>query len=126
MDFYAHKPPKGSDEFHSFQAHLSKVAKKAKEFSEKFNAGELAYYAEFWHDLGKYNPEFQKYLEQCDRASKINSSEPKNRVPHAIYDAKLAAEKFQAIALLIYGHHVGLPQQAYMKDRLAEIKNETY
>jgi CRISPR-associated endonuclease/helicase Cas3 len=126
MVFYAHTPPKDSDDFHPLQAHLSKVAKKAQEFADKFQAGKIAYYAGLWHDLGKYNPEFQKYLEQCKIASETNSSEPKSRVPHAKYGAKLAAEKFHSIAPLIYGHHGGLPQQAYMKDRLAEIKIETY
>jgi CRISPR-associated endonuclease/helicase Cas3 len=101
MPFYAHTPPQDSDDFHPLKAHLSKVAKKAEEFAEKFKAGKIAYYAGLWHDLGKYNPEFQKYLEQCDRASKTNSSKPKNRVPHAIYGAKLAAEKFHPIAPLI-------------------------
>ncbi|BAU65299.1 ATP-dependent RNA helicase SrmB [Stanieria sp. NIES-3757] len=126
MAFYAHTPPQDSEDFHLLKKHLSKVANKAKELAAKFNASELAYYAGLWHDLGKYNPEFQKYLEQCDQASKSNSSEPKNRVPHAIYGAKLAAEKFQPIAPLIYGHHGGLPQMQHMKDRLAEIKIETY
>jgi CRISPR-associated endonuclease/helicase Cas3 len=126
MPFYAHTPPQDSDNFHPLKAHLSKVAKKAEEFAEKFKAGKIAYYAGLWHDLGKYNSEFQKYLEQCEQASKTNSSKPKNRVPHAIYGAKLAAERFHPIAPVIYGHHGGLPQIQYMRDRLAEIRTETY
>jgi CRISPR-associated endonuclease/helicase Cas3 len=126
MAFCAHTPSKDSDEWHSLQAHLEKVADRAEKLADKFKAGKIAYYAGLWHDLGKYNPEFQKYLEQCHQASETNSSEPKSRIPHAIYGAKLAAEKFQPIAPLIYGHHGGLPQMQHMKDRLAEIKTETY
>jgi CRISPR-associated endonuclease/helicase Cas3 len=126
MSFYAHTPPKDSNDFHPLQAHLTKVAKKAEEFAEKFKAGKIAYYAGVWHDLGKYNPEFQKYLEECDLASKLGNKAPSQKVPHAKYGAKLAAEKFQPIAPLIYGHHGGLPQPQYMRDRLVEIKTETY
>jgi CRISPR-associated endonuclease/helicase Cas3 len=126
MAFHAHTPPKDSDKWHPLQAHLTKVADRAEKLADKFEAGKIAYYAGLWHDLGKYNPDFQKYLEQCRIASKINSSEPKNRVPHAIYGAKLAAEKFQPIAPLIYGHHGGLPQMQYMRDRLAEVKPDVY
>ncbi|HEY9769582.1 MAG TPA: CRISPR-associated helicase Cas3' [Coleofasciculaceae cyanobacterium] len=126
MPFCAHTPPKDSKNWHSLKCHLSKVAKIAEIFGDKFNAGKLAYHAGLWHDLGKYNSEFQKYLEQCHQASETNNSEPKIRIPHAIYGAKLAAEKFQPIAPLIYGHHGGLPEMQYMRDRLAEIKIETY
>jgi CRISPR-associated endonuclease/helicase Cas3 len=126
MAFYAHTPPEGSDDFHPLKAHLSKVAKKAEEFADKFQAGKIAYYAGLWHDLGKYNPEFQKYLEECDHASRLGNKAPSQKVPHAKYGAKLAAEKFSPLTPLIYGHHGGLPEKEYMKDRLAEIKSETY
>jgi CRISPR-associated endonuclease/helicase Cas3 len=126
MAYYAHTPPKDSDKWHPLQAHLEKVADRAKQLADKFKAGEIAYYAGLWHDLGKYNPDFQKYLEQCHEASKTNSSEPKSRVRHAKYGAKLAAEKFHPIAPIIYGHHSGLPQIQYMRDRLAEIKAGTH
>jgi CRISPR-associated endonuclease/helicase Cas3 len=90
--FAAHTPPKDSKTWHELKAHLSKVARRARKIAEKFGAGELGYYAGLWHDLGKYNPAFQKYLEQCEAASRLGASEPRDRVPHAIYGAKLAAE----------------------------------
>lgn len=114
------------ENWHSLKAHLSKVSVIAKKSADKFNAGKLAHYAGLWHDLGKYNPEFQNYLKQCHQASKLGEKEPNQKVPHAIYGAKLAAEKFQPIAPIIYGHHGGLPQPAYMKDRLEEVKSATY
>ena len=91
-EFAAHTPPKDSQIWHSLSHHLNKVATRAKTIAEKFDAGELGYYAGLWHDLGKYNPAFQKYLEQCDAVSRSQDAEPRDRVPHAIYGAKLAAE----------------------------------
>lgn len=124
--FFAHTPKKNSTEWHSLKCHLSKVAKLAKEFGDKFNAGELAYYAGLWHDLGKYNPEFQEYLEQCDRATKLGEKPPRQKVPHAKYGAKLAAEKFQPLAAIIYGHHSGLPKNADLNNSLVKIEANTY
>jgi len=126
MFFNAHTPPQNSTKWHPLKCHLFKVAKLSKKFAHKFGAGELAYYAGLWHDLGKYNPKFQKYLEQCDQATKQGEAAPRTKIPHAVYGAKLAAEKFQPVAPLIYGHHAGLPKRAYLKDRLAEIAIDTY
>lgn len=124
--FAAHSPPDGSDQWHSLKQHLNKVARLAKSFATKFSAGEISYYAGLWHDLGKYNPAFQTYLRQCSAASQLHQAEPRDRVPHAIYGAKLAAEKFQPLAPLIAGHHGGLPQQGKLKDRLAEVDEGLY
>lgn len=121
MTFSAHTPPQNSNKWHPLKCHLFKVAKLAKQFGNKFNAGELAYYAGLWHDLGKYNPEFQEYLNQCHQATKSGKQAPKQKVPHAKYGAKLAADKFQPLAPLIYGHHSGLPKKEDLKDRLEEI-----
>ena len=126
MTFYAHTSPQDSNKWHPLKCHLFKVAKQAKEHGNKFNAGELAYYAGLWHDLGKYNPEFQEYLRQCDLATKEGEKPPSKKVPHAKYGAKLAAEKFPFITSIIYGHHTGLPQAAYMMARLEEVRLETY
>ncbi len=68
--FAAHTPPQDRpDVWHPLHAHLHKVAHLAKRLAEKFGAGELGYYAGLWHDLGKYNPEFQRYLQACHEAA---------------------------------------------------------
>ena len=122
----AHTPSQDSNQWHPLKYHLFKVANLAKTLGNKFNAGELAYYAGLWHDLGKYNPDFQKYLEQCHEASKSAEKAPDRKVPHAKYGAKLAAEKFQPLAPLIFGHHSGLPKRADLSDRLEEVNPKTY
>ena len=116
----AHTPAKGSDIWHNLKDHLSDVAEKAGNYAAKFHAFELGYYAGLWHDLGKYNPEFQEYLELCHRASKTGKDAPSSKVPHAIQGARLAWEKFMPLAPIIYGHHGGLPEKEYMKSRLQD------
>jgi CRISPR-associated endonuclease/helicase Cas3 len=124
--FAAHTPSQSSGKWHELKHHLHKVAIRAKDLAEKFEAGELGYYAGLWHDLGKYNPKFQKYLEQCEAASRSQAAEPRDRVPHAIYGAKLATETFPPLAQLIYGHHGGLPQETHMKNRIDEVDNAVH
>jgi CRISPR-associated endonuclease/helicase Cas3 len=48
--------------WHDLATHLHATAAQAKARAEKFGAGDLAYLAGLWHDLGKYNPAFQQYL----------------------------------------------------------------
>jgi CRISPR-associated endonuclease/helicase Cas3 len=122
--FAAHTPPDNAAQWHPLQAHLEKVASRAKKLAAKFGADLIGYYAGLWHDLGKYNPAFQKYLEQCKAASQSGIAEPRDRVPHAIYGAKLAVEQFPPLAPLIYGHHGGLPQQTHMMNRIAEVESK--
>ena len=47
---------------HGLVEHLRAVAELAREFSSPFGGGETAHYAGLWHDLGKFDPEFQRYL----------------------------------------------------------------
>ncbi|NJN20767.1 MAG: CRISPR-associated helicase Cas3' [Leptolyngbya sp. RL_3_1] len=126
-EFAAHTPPQArSDDWHPLKAHLSKVARLAGSLAKKFGAAELGYYAGLWHDLGKYNPKFQQYLKQCHEAAIADAASLREKVPHASYGAKLAAAQFQPLAPLIFGHHAGLPQQAYMNNRLAKVDQAVY
>jgi CRISPR-associated endonuclease/helicase Cas3 len=106
--FNAHTPGKGNDKWHELKAHLGKVAKLTEKFANKFSAGKLGYYAGLWHDLGKYNPDFQTYLDDCHTASLNNQKPPHKKVPHAIHGAILADQFCSDIAAVIDGHHRGL------------------
>jgi CRISPR-associated endonuclease/helicase Cas3 len=120
--FNAHTPVKGEDRWHKLKEHLDDVAELTERFANKFEAGKLGYYAGLWHDLGKYNPNFQTYLDECDRGT--NSYIKK--VPHAIHGAKLAWDLFKLtpLALIIYGHHAGLQSKSRLTDKFADPKHE--
>lgn len=122
--FNAHTPSKGTDDWHQLKDHLGKVAKLAEKFADKFQAGELGRYAGLWHDLGKYNPDFQNYLDDCDLASLNNQAPPYRKIPHAIHGAILAAELCPDVAPLIYGHHRGLPDYSTFESQLNNPKAE--
>ena len=51
-DLYAHTP-NDKGKWHGLSAHLEEVASYAKQFADKFHAGDLAYWIALWHDLGK-------------------------------------------------------------------------
>ncbi len=61
MEFLAHSRNR-QGQVHSLVEHLTEVANLAREFASAFGGGELGYYAGVWHDVGKFNPEFQAYL----------------------------------------------------------------
>ena len=95
---YAHSENE-KGQMHLLTDHLLAVAEMAGEFSAPFQSGIPAYYAGLWHDLGKFNPEFQAYLKGTQ-----------NQGPdHKASGALLAKEHCSILGLLIQGHHGGLP-----------------
>ena len=110
----AHTPREGSDEWHDLEAHLQAVAEDAEKFAGKFNASNLGRWLGLLHDIGKYNPEFQKYLEDAHKGRQRRGP------PHAVWGAALIyhwlkpqfAEKrltpWQELTPPIAGHHGGL------------------
>lgn len=106
--WYAHTPPTDGGEWHLLSVHLEAVAERARTHAEPFGAGDLAYLLGLFHDLGKFQRQFQEYLE-CRFQGK-----PHRIVPHAIWGAALAFQAFpkggawKELALPILGHHAGL------------------
>ena len=125
-EFYAHTPNDLGD-WHPLHAHLEKVAVKARHAASFFDGGDLAYWVGLWHDLGKYNADFQLYL-RLAAAGKTAAS-----VPHAIGGAALAyllmknndslKDSWKEIALPIAGHHAGLSQPGELSQKLEEYKH---
>jgi len=118
--FYAHTP-NNEGKWHLLDNHLKEVAEKAQKFANKFEAGYLAYWSGLWHDLGKSNPEFQDYLEACQR------DERHEKVPHAIWGAILAYrllshsikdDRWKELSLTIAGHHGRIDQPGSLSQRL--------
>ena len=114
--FYAHtdpqnpgKTPEQGAHWQLLEEHLRNTANLAKEFAEKFNAGELGYITGIWHDIGKYSIEFQQMLVQSNSNEKSGCS----HIDHSTAGAQYAYQQFKdlgkLIAYAIAGHHGGLP-----------------
>ena len=88
---------------HLLSEHLQKCAVKAKTLADAFGAGEWAYQAALWHDLGKYSRAFQEKL----------LHDPEKRVDHSTAGAQYVVDSLSKgegliLAWLIAGHHTGL------------------
>ena len=96
-DFYAHS---ANDEgaWHGLADHLLAVAQIAGGFCEAFASRDPAYYAGLWHDVGKFDPEFQRYL----------AGKRKHGPDHKGAGAQLALQRGGPLAMLVQGHHGGL------------------
>lgn len=112
MKYYAHSlPGRPQEEWQLLEDHLKNVAKMAKGFASEFGAGEWGYLAGLWHDLGKYQDEFQQKLDANDTDA-VNESHS-SRVNHSTSGALLADKTLKSFgSILTYaiaGHHAGLP-----------------
>ncbi len=108
---YAHsKEGCQQNEWQQLADHLTAVAAQAVDFSRVFDAGSWGYLAGLWHDMGKYCPEFQRYIRRAGEASVEGRA---GTVNHSTAGALLAVERFgkigRILAYLIAGHHAGLP-----------------
>jgi CRISPR-associated endonuclease/helicase Cas3 len=95
--------------------HLRAVAELAAEFSEPLGTEQLGYYAGLWHDLGKFDPAWQRYLLDAESGHRGRS------VDHKAAGAKLAAQICPILSVLIHGHHGGLRAPNEVKAWLAEL-----
>lgn len=108
----------GTFEVHEVEEHLRAVADLAAGFAESFGAADWARLAGLWHDLGKYHPEFQGYIQRAtgyDPDAHLEGAA--GRVDHSTLGA-VHAEAQQGwpnpllgrlLAYVIAGHHAGLP-----------------
>jgi CRISPR-associated endonuclease/helicase Cas3 len=113
MTAVAHVRQLASGEFvvHALEDHLLSVARLSGEFAALLDARSWGELAGLWHDLGKYQAAFQKYIASASGLDR--HIEAPGRVKHAIAGAIHAAGVHggygQLLAYLIAGHHAGLP-----------------
>ncbi|MCK9283438.1 MAG: CRISPR-associated helicase Cas3' [Rhodocyclaceae bacterium] len=97
---------------HDLETHLREVARHAAAFATPLAGADWARIAGLWHDLGKYQPDFQCYIRSASGFDAHIESAP-GKVKHAIAGAIHAIETRGAygrlLAYLIAGHHAGLP-----------------
>lgn len=100
---YAHSR-NASGEYHDLVDHLRGVAVLAEEFATPLDAGHLARFLGLWHDIGKFHPDWQRYLQDCEADTRHRGHGP----DHKAAGAHLASEHVQPLSLLVQGHHGGL------------------
>lgn len=117
---------------HLLVDHLKSVAELAAEFSKAFDPAEAskrwAYLAGLWHDLGKYRPGFQRYVQLADNPDahiegKVGGREKTHSAAGALWAMQQLNKPNQPhgniLAYLIAGHHAGLDDwDGGLKERL--------
>ncbi|MDO8445418.1 MAG: CRISPR-associated endonuclease Cas3'' [Deltaproteobacteria bacterium] len=117
---------------HLLDEHLRETAKLAERFAAEFGCGEWGRLAGLWHDLGKYSPEFQRYIRAASGLDAHLEGKP-GRVDHSTAGGLHAVDRFNKLgrifAYVIAGHHAGLPDwqgatagMAALAQRLQNIK----
>lgn len=102
MDYFAHSE-NDRNEIHSLAKHLNETARLAESFACREDFKTIFRLSGLLHDLGKYQPEFQNYLEKGGR---------RGSVPHAAWGAGYARKlKINDASIAIDGHHKGLPDK---------------
>lgn len=109
-NIYAHTPSADSPQlWHLLEDHIIETAKTAYAFAKAFGFENAGFALGIFHDLGKMNLAFQKYLQACSEGKKIDS------VPHSICGASYLREMLLrkksrdvVLAMCAFGHHGGL------------------
>jgi CRISPR-associated endonuclease/helicase Cas3 len=127
VEYFAHSGEKANrSDWQRLSDHLHNVAKLAGNMAAVFGCSRQAFLAGLAHDLGKYNPAFQRRLmgnpasvdhSTAGAATLLNLGKGKN------------LGMAELIAYGIAGHHAGLPDKssespACLKDRLAGFTDE--
>ncbi len=108
---FAHsKPGRPFSEWQPLPDHLERVADLAGKFAAAFGASSWGRLVGFWHDLGKYSPDFQQYIRFANDA---HIEGKPGRVDHSTAGALHAVARFgklgRILGYCIAGHHAGLP-----------------
>ncbi|PTA66623.1 CRISPR-associated helicase/endonuclease Cas3 [Deinococcus arcticus] len=125
-NYWAHTPSEGSGgKPHDLKTHLLDTAQRARNYAEVFGAGNLAYLLGIWHDLGKYNPEFQQYLRDAQAAEAKGEDLGRKGPSHAIWGATLLLSRLAehpqrtTFMLPVLGHHAGLENAGEGEEKIA-------
>lgn len=101
------------------EEHLRNVAEAAGQFCVPFGGEALARYAGLLHDIGKYDPAFQKYLLLAEqKLAKQRGPDHKGAGTVLAYMAEAAGN----LAFLINGHHGGLAARSELGPKISERK----
>ncbi len=105
--------------YHDLAEHLEAVSTLAARFASKFGGAELGHWAGLWHDLGKFNPEFQQYLFDAEAGSRRRGPD------HKAAGVVVAAQHAQCLAGPLQGHHGGMRDNTELRAWLRERHADT-
>lgn len=112
--YYAHSA-NDENKKHLLAKHLIETSKMMQAFAQREEYKPVFKITGLLHDLGKYQSEFQAYLENGGR---------RGSVPHASWGAAFARKLGMLEAsLTIAGHHKGLPNRSHWKTDMDPFKN---
>ncbi|MBA4287272.1 MAG: CRISPR-associated endonuclease Cas3'' [Xanthomonadaceae bacterium] len=112
--------------------HLHGVAARARSFAEPFGASALGHLGGLWHDLGKYAPDWQRFIREACGADRPNAEDahlendhPRRKGPdHSAAGALHALASLGPIgpvlAQIIAAHHSGLYNGFDLQQRLTQ------
>jgi CRISPR-associated endonuclease/helicase Cas3 len=103
-------PATGTWRKQTLEEHLRGTAQLAAEFAQSFGSADWAFLAGLWHDLGKAQPAWQRYIRSV---TGLEPGGPAHGPHHSIVGAIHAVSRFdrlrgRILAYLIAGHHAGL------------------
>jgi CRISPR-associated endonuclease/helicase Cas3 len=114
MEFIAHtKNERGKRQ--DLLEHLRNVAEMAAQFATPFNAVDLARLAGLLHDIGKFDPEFQRYLLESEAGTRKRGTGPKHKGAGTVLAAQ---HHLDFLAFLVAGHHGGLPAASALRQEI--------
>lgn len=97
--------------------HSQNVADAAANFAMRFGAEKLAYQAGILHDIGKFNPTFERYLLDAEAIPAAHKRGPDHKGAGATLARQMGLD---ALAFLIAGHHGGLMASSRLKEWMKE------
>ncbi len=86
--------------------HLRNVAELARERARPFGGGDLAHLAGLWHDAGKADPEWQRYLRESEAGTRGRGTGPDHKCAGVLLAE--ANDHPWYVGHLIHAHHGGL------------------
>ncbi len=102
--------------------HLRNVAELARERAQPFGGGDLAFLAGIWHDAGKADPEWQRYLRESEAGTRGRGTGPDHKCA-GVLQAEESDHPWY-VGHLIHAHHGGLADpQTDFRAWLSEKRN---
>ena len=111
MSAIAHTKNRRHGRTHDLVEHLTATSELAARFGETFGATEIARRVGLLHDVGKFHPNFQQYLNYRDSGKNWRHAS----LDHKMAGSLLALSEMDVIAMVIQAHHGGLRSETQFK-----------